>query len=310
MLPEAILNVKAHTNIRKTILENCSIKNLVFLGNAFDGVQCPCIILDLQCTRSPLSTVGMNVNTGTDSFTINIERTVSAEYFSFTTSDAEYNVLCKIRSMPNSAYLLDNADFALGIVTGNNKQYISDIKNENNEMILKGADICKYHITRTNNYIVFKPENFQQAAPTEMYRSPEKLLYRFISSQLVFAYDDKQTLSLNSCNIVIPRLPGIKIKYVLAILNSRIAQFIYKKEFNSVKVLRSHIENIPIPTADASTQAEIIALTDKLISVLQAAEAEKVYDELDLLVSKAFNLDSNEIEIINKAVEGDNKFLA
>ena len=71
--------------------------------------------------------------------------------------------------------------------------------------------------------------------------------------------------------------------------------------------MRSHIENIPIPTADASTQAEIIALTDKLISVLQADEAEKVYDELDLLVS---NLDSNEIEIINKAVEGDNKFLA
>lgn len=310
VLPEAILNVKAHTNIRKTILENCSIKNLVFLGNAFDGVQCPCIILDLQCTRSPLSTVGMNVTTGTASFTINIERTVSAEYFSFTTSDAEYNVLCKIRSMPNSAYLLDNADFALGIVTGNNKEYISDIKNDNNEMILKGADICKYHITRTNNYIVFKPENFQQAAPTEMYRSPEKLLYRFISNQLVFAYDDKQTLSLNSCNIVIPRLPEIKIKYVLAILNSRIAQFIYKKEFNSVKVLRSHIENIPIPTADASTQAEIIALTDKLISVLQSDEAEKVYDKLDLLVSKAFNLDSNEIEIIDKAVEGDNKFLA
>ena len=100
------------------------------------------------------------------------------------------------------------------------------------------------------------------------------------------------------------------MKYILAILNSRIAQFIYKKEFNSVKVLRSHIENIPIPTADASTQAEIIALTDKLISGLQVAEAEKVYDELDLLVSKAFNLDSNEIEIINKAVEGDNKFLA
>ena len=74
--------------------------------------------------------------------------------------------------------------------------------------------------------------------------------------------------------------------------------------------MRSHIENIPIPAADASTQAEIIALTDKLISGLQSAEAEKVYDELDLLVSKAFNLDSNEIEIINKAVEGDNKFLA
>ena len=52
VLPEAILNVKAHTNIREIILQSCSIKNLDFLGNAFDGVQCPCIILDLQNTHS------------------------------------------------------------------------------------------------------------------------------------------------------------------------------------------------------------------------------------------------------------------
>jgi hypothetical protein len=177
-------------------------------------------------------------------------------------------------------------------------------------MVLKGADISKYHINPTTNYIIFKPEIFQQIAPTEMYRAQEKLLYRFISSQLVLAYDDKQTLSLNSCNIVIPKIPGIKMKYVLAILNSRIAQFIYKREFNSVKVLRSHIENIPIPTVDDSTQDEIITLTEKLISGLKLPEAEKVYDELDILVSRTFNLNSDEFEIIKKAVDGENKFLA
>lgn len=310
VLPEAILNVKAHTDIRKIILESCSIKNLDFLGNAFDGVQCPCIILDLQCTHSALSTLGMNVNTGTETFTINTERTVNPEYFSFTTADAEYTVINKIRNIPNASYLLGNADFALGIVTGNNKEYISDKKNESNEMVLKGANISKYHINPTTNYIIFKPESFQQIAPTEMYRAQEKLLYRFISSQLVFAYDNKQTLSLNSCNIVIPKIPGIKMKYVLAILNSRIAQFIYKREFNSVKVLRSHIENIPIPTVDESTQDNIIALTEKLISGLEIQEAEKTYDELDILVSQIFNLNSDEFEIIKKAVDGENKFLA
>lgn len=310
VLPEAILNVKAHTDIRKIILESCSIKNLDFLGNAFDGVQCPCIILDLQSTHSALSTLGMNVNTGTESFTINTERTVSPKYFSFTTADAEYNVMSKIRNVSNASYLLGNADFALGIVTGNNKEYISGQKTNSNEMVLKGADISKYHINPTNNYIIFKPESFQQIAPTEMYRAQEKLLYRFISSQLVFAYDDKQTLSLNSCNIVIPKIPGIKMKYVLAILNSRIAQFIYKREFNSVKVLRSHIENIPIPTVDESTQDNIIILTEKLISGLELPEAEKVYDELDILVSQVFNLNPGDLEIIKKAVDGENKFLA
>lgn len=309
ILPEAILNVKAHTNIREIILKNCSIKNIDFLGNAFDGVQCPCILLDLQCTRSPLSTLGMNVNTGSDAFTINLERKVTSKYFSFTTTDAEYQVLNKIKTIQNASFLLGNADFALGIVTGNNKKYISNVKTSENEMVLKGADILKYHINTTTNYITFEPENFQQVAPTEIYRAQEKLLYRFISNQFVFAYDDKQTLSLNSCNIVIPKIPGIKIKYVLAILNSRIAQFIYKKEFNSVKILRSHIENIPIPFIDEAAQDKIIAITDKLIAGLSSEETIHVYNELDALIAEIFNLNPSEIEIIKKAVDGENKFL-
>lgn len=309
VLPEAILNVKAHTDVRRIILKSSSIKNLDFLGNAFDGVQCPCIILDLQYTHSALSTLGMNVNIGTEAFTINTKRKVSPESFNFTTTDAEYSVMDKVRNIPNASFLLGNADFALGIVTGNNKEYISDKKTEANEMVLRGADISKYHINPTTNYIIFKPESFQQVAPTEMYRAHEKLLYRFISRQLVFAYDDKQTLSLNSCNIVIPRIPGIKMKYVLAILNSRIAQFIYKKDFNSVKVLRSHIENIPIPAVDEPTQDNIITLTEKLIAGLEIHEAEKVYDALDILVSQVFNLNADEFEIIKKAVDCENKFL-
>ena len=55
VLPEAILHVKAHTPIRELLLHSGSIKNLVFLGNVFDGVLCPCIILDFQATGSPLS---------------------------------------------------------------------------------------------------------------------------------------------------------------------------------------------------------------------------------------------------------------
>ena len=77
-----------------------------------------------------------------------------------------------------------------------------------------------------------------------------------------------------------------------------------------MKVLRSHIENIPIPTVDETTQDNIIILTEKLISGLEIHEAEKVYDELDILVSQVFNLNSAEFEIIKKAVDGENKFLA
>lgn len=183
------------------------------------------------------------------------------------------------------------------------------MKNKDNEVILKGSDICKYHTNPNSNYIVFNPQNFQQVAPIEMYRAPEKLLYRFISSQLVFAYDDKQTLSLNSCNVVIPKLERLHIKYILAILNSRIAQFIYKMDFHSVKVLRSHIENIPIPDVDADTQNIIIQTVEPLVNGLPPAEAQITYEQLDQLIFKLFNLTSKEQDIIKHAVDGENKFL-
>lgn len=136
-----------------------------------------------------------------------------------------------------------------------------------------------------------------------MYRAPEKLLYRFISSRLIFAYDDGQTLSLNSCNIVIPRIPAVPIKYVLAILNSRVAQFIYKKEFNSIKVLRTHIESIPIPPADDDIYNRVISITDKLIAGLSIPEAEEAYEELDRIIMNLFGLNDTEIAIIKSAID-------
>lgn len=302
VLPEALLNVKAHTGIRNLMLSQCSIRQLDFLGNAFDGVQCPCIIMDLQYQNEPLSTVGMKVRSKDQVFTINTSRTVSADYFHFLISDEEYELLQKLRNHVPVCYLKDNADFALGIVTGNNKEYISQNKTKENEMVLRGTDISKYHINPSTNYIVFQPEKFQQTAPAQMYRAPERLLYRFISSQLVFAYDNMQTLSLNSCNIVIPKLPELKIKYILAVLNSRVAQFIYKKEFHSVKVLRSHLERIPIPVADAPTQDKIISVTDQLIAGLSGDQFYAKYDELDSLICDLFQLTDAERQIMEQAL--------
>lgn len=309
VLPEAIMNVKAHMPIRQVIINNNSIEFLDYLGNAFDGVQCPCIILQVKKTEEPLSTIGMHVNDGQRTYIVNSQRDVDAEIFSFAMDDTEYSIFDKLKKLENIVFLKDNADFALGIVTGNNKEYISNEKTSENEMILKGADICKYHINPTDNYIVFKPESFQQIAPTEMYRAKEKLLYRFISSQMVFAYDDKQTLSLNSCNIVVPKIKDIQVKYVLAILNSRVAQFIYKKQFNSIKVLRTHIESIPIPMIGLTEQEHIIEVIDKLIAGCEIEQAEVLYDEVDDIILNLFGLNDVEKKCIRESVDVDNKFL-
>ena len=102
----------------------------------------------------------------------------------------------------------------------------------------------------------------------------------------------------------------MKVKYILAILNSRIAQLIYKKQFNSVKVLRSHIESIPIPVVPTNIQTEIIKCTEPLIAGCELDKAEKYYDILDAKISKIYGLTNTEVEIIKAAVDNENKFLA
>ena len=309
VLPEAILNVKIHQPVRDLILEGNSIQLIDYLGNAFDKVQCPCVILQLQHTEMPFDTTGMSVITKDSSFVINSKRPVSSDYFSFTICDDEYNILEKIISMDNCAYLKNHATFALGLVTGNNKKYISDTANIGYEMVLKGSDIYKYRKSLSNHYLLFEPNEFQQVAPIEYYRAPEKLLYRFVCNQLVFAYDDEQTLSLNSCNILIPKIDAVNTKYVLAILNSRVAQFIFNKRFQSVKVLRSHIEEIPIPIISKDNQARIVSLVDELISSEDSYTIDRIYENIDHEIQQLFHLNDEEYSRIVSSLVGENNFL-
>lgn len=251
--------------------------------------------------------IGCEVSTGNTTFVISKHRTFSDRTLSFNVSDEENRCLNTISEIENAAFLKENAKFALGIVTGNNKEYISAEKRSDNELVLKGSDIQRYRVCASGNYIRFVPESFQQVAPIEIYRAKEKLLYRFISEVPVFTYDNKQTLSLNSCNIVIPEIDGLAIKYVLAILNSSVVAFFISKKFNSVKLLRSHIEQVPIPIVSAKEQDNIIKKVDRLMN--SSENISGLYSELDDMVMGLYHLTAQDRKIIVAALAGKNLFI-
>lgn len=306
VLPEAILSVAAHDIVRRLMIATCSFRFISYLGNAFSGVQCPSIILGIA-SDAEKTVIGCKVSTENATFIISKPRTFSDGELSFNMSDEENECMATISNIENVAYLKGNAKFALGIVTGNNKEYISAEKCDDNETILKGSDIRRYGMTTSGNYIRFVPELFQQVAPVEMYRAKEKLLYRFISEVPVFAYDDKQTLSLNSCNIVIPDIEGLEMKYILAILNSSVATFFFSKKFNSVKMLRSHIERMPIPVVSREVQASIIKKVDRIMN--SSENISGLYENLDRDIIELFGLSEIQNNIIQKSLRGKNLFL-
>lgn len=257
ILPESILNIKTHRDIRTLILETTNILKIEKLGRAFTKVFTKVIRLDLTRTN--------RVNKR-NSFILKQKRFLKNLNFNFdieiNKTDAE--IIEKVYSRPNTT-LKNQAVWALGIVTGNNKIFISQIKTKNSEEVITGKDVNKYFLAEAKNYIKFEPERYQQIAPINKYRADEKLIYKFISSKLVFAFDDKQKLTLNSANILIPQSPDIPIKVILALFNSPIYNFIYQKKFNSIKILRGNLEQLPIPILSQKKIMEIIRLVDSAI---------------------------------------------
>jgi hypothetical protein len=307
VLPEAILNVASHKIIRGILIDECSFKFACYLGNVFPKVQCPAIILGVE--KSKNKTVGVRIVCSKEErYPISSNRQITPERFNFHVRDEVQDCLDALGGLTGSHTLADNAKFASGIVTGDNASYTSDIQHEGYEPVLKGCDVKKFKYEAGDKFIRFAPQSFQQVAPTDLYRAPEKLLYRFICETLVFAYDNQQTLSLNSCNILIPLIPNLDMKYVLAVLNSRAANFYFINAFNSIKVLRSQIEQIPIPTATKREQQHIIFLVNRLID--GDKNTADTYNELDDCVMGLYGLGDFDKRIIADSLSKRNLFLA
>ncbi len=305
ILPESILTVASHKKVRKLIIEKSSFDFISYIGNVFFGVNCPAIILGLKHDDLG-STKDCSVNLKGEKFVISENRIISENSLFLNMTDDEYSCMTFINSLENCCYLKGKADFAIGIVTGNNKKYIINEEKVGYETVLRGSDVIRYGFKEVDRYIKFEPALYQQVAPVEIYRAKEKLLYRFICEIPVFSYDDKQKLSLNSCNVLIPKIENIHIKYILAILNSSVAAYYIANKFNSVKLLRSHLEALPIPIIDIESQDKIISKVDLLMKIEDKFE---VYHELDAMIMDIYMLSEKQRAVIHNFMSKKKLFL-
>lgn len=295
LLPEAILNVKVHRDIRLFILEHCCLNGITVYDSSFSGVVTG--FVDIECqkkeqTRSVrITKAGVSFNVDTSVFLEN-ENNV----FCFLDStDAAIVNQCKNLGK----YTLEESIWALGVVTGDNKGKLKPTPEPNLEAIYTGKEIVPFGLKSPNNYILYDRTSFQQVAKEEYYRAAEKLIYKFISNKLVFAYDNKQRLFLNSANILIPNVPGMDIKTVMALLNSELFSYLYQKMFGEVKILKGNLLQLPFPDITAEQDCRIASLVDNIMLGC-ADDLEPLQHEIFSL----FNLSNNQINHIRGVLNG------
>ena len=309
VLPESILNIKTHSDVRKLLLTQTAIEKIVYLDRVFKNVFTPVLRVDFIKTKPKNTHRIISQNKLNQYESIQSEYLKNADYtLNVFNSKEDTDLFNKIYKNKHKN-LQDNAEWALGVVTGNNKKHLIAKRNRGLEPILTGKDIKRYTVKKAVNFIDFIPENFQQVAPTHKYRSKEKLLYKFISKQLVFAYDDKQILTLNSANVLIPKL-DYPIKTILALFNSTPYQFIYQKKFGAIKVLRKDIENLPLPELNSDTHMEIEKMVDLLLKPSSSFKDRHSYHKrLDEYIMKILNFTKDEKIYVLKEVKNSDKLL-
>lgn len=293
LLPESILNVKVHKDIRTFILDNCCLNAITVYGSFFSGVTTNYI--DIECQKkASVDTVIIKKDNLSYSIDIEIIKNNKNNVFTFLDSlDAE--IIQKCNDM--GKYTLGYSDWALGIVTGNNNDLLSFYPYPGLEPIYTGKDIDAYTLREPSNFIFFDKTVFQQVAKEEYYRAPEKLIYKFISKKLVFAYDNKRTLCLNSANILIPRVPGMSIKTIMAFLNSELFSYLYQKMFGEIKILKGNLLQLPFPEISPEQDCKISAMVDYIISYNS-----KNYESLEREIYQIFQLSDRQIRHIKNSI--------
>lgn len=301
-LPYSILNVKIHQYIRQKLFHHFTVISITDLGTPFDGVYTGSINLIVKKKNNSVYTVKIANKNG--EALIEKGEILSMPFLNVNINmmDGGYKILKEITAI-DSFFLKDNCKFALGLVTGNNEKYILNYKSEDTEPIVKGKDVYKFKVKKDLANIKFRPNLYQQLAPIEYYRAPEKIIYRFINKHLTFAYDNRQYLTLNSANILIPTFDSLDIKYILAILNSSAIQFYFQNVFSSVKVLRHQIESFPIPNPSLKEHENIVDMVNNYITLDNKCHLHQAFKEIDEEIFKIFKLSSKDIKMIKEQVE-------
>jgi adenine-specific DNA-methyltransferase len=176
--------------------------------------------------------------------------------------------------------------------------------------VIDGRNIGRYSINWDGVYLDHRLERIHSCKRKDIFESREKLFFRRVSERLMFAYDDQQYFALNTL-VVVNLKAGISLhlKYLLALLNSKLMDYLYKRKFKSTKTVFSEIQartvmQLPIAIAKPNIEARLIALVDAMINLKQDdvdADVTEQDHEIDRIVYKLYRLSDTQVECVENA---------
>ena len=282
--------------IRKHILENCKIKQIIDVSNIDvfrDASTYPYIII-LQKERD---------KTERDTNIIRVKRVSADRELKSTEGFYEINQTSFLKS-PNHIFsldftaevtrILDKVNFSTkalgeicemkdGIHTGNvrDKMILDYRENDKCKKLITAESINRYSIKWNGLWVDYRKEIIDKAKGEygslrnpRIFEASEKLFTALFGLRPEVAYDDERFYANNSVKIILAKDKDVNLKCVLAILNSNLIAFYYRTLFASTHVRGGYIQfypqdflRLPIKKPSEKEQTDLSKLVDKILSL-------------------------------------------
>lgn len=293
LLPEAMLNVKRHTDIRRFILKYTNLTRIKRYPKRFSGVMSDLYLIELKHGNSDrVEYLDHESNIVPKSVFSELKNQIFVNL-----SESDIEIIDKVKSLKSTD--LSGSIFGLGVVTGDNQSKFARKDDSQAEPIYSGKEVLKYSLLPAKNFLVFNRANLQQVAPDEIYRATEKLVYKTISRSLKVALDTSGSLTTNSANLIIPNMNNYSIKSVMALLNSDLFSFLHFKLFGGVnKIAKENLSALPFPALSKSDDLILSSMVEEAMRTGEDLEIQRFVNE------KLFELDSRQVSRIQEVVRG------
>lgn len=248
LMPESFFNIATYENARRAVLKQTLLK-IYDYGKPFGNMYSACAIW-IRNTPSDGANEVVCCN-GCDGYK-RVQKSFSEmpkHILNYWTNDQEMLFLEQLLRRSHLT-LKDHACWGVGIVTGNNATLCKPSRKRGYKPVYRGMDILPNGLKEASLFL--NPKDFpryQQMASLKMLHAPVKLIYRFISNNLVFYCDTEQRYILNSANMLVldDDFPLSSME-LAEIMNSPLTNWLFKQLFHTHKVLRSDLEVLPIIT--------------------------------------------------------------
>ena len=133
-------------------------------------------------------------------------------------------------------------------------------------------------------------------------------MIRQVGKYPICAYDNEQYYTLNTIYNVIVTDNLFNTKYIIALLNAKLMQSIWKEIYPEQKdvfprLKKEQLVEIPIPVISIEQQKQIVDIVDQILFEKKAnpnTDTSILEYEIDKLVYQLYNLNPEEIAIIEQ----------